>query len=64
MFLGIPDPVVSTAYILLILTVLLCTVYGVVKWNSEGEISTKELQDEEKWSKEELELEQDISGGK
>jgi len=64
MFLGIPDPAVSAAYILLILTVLLCTVYGAVKWNSEGEISIKELQDEEKWSKEEIELEQDIAGGK
>jgi hypothetical protein len=64
MFLGIPDPSVSVAYILLIMTVLLCTVYGVVKWNSEGEITSKELQDEERWFKEEIELEQDISGGK
>jgi len=63
MFIGIPDPSVAAAYIMLILAVLLCTVYGIVKWNSEGEISEKELLDEKKWSQEEIELEQDISGG-
>jgi len=28
MFIGIPDPSVAAAYIMLILAVLLCTVYG------------------------------------
>lgn len=63
MFIGIPDPSVAAAYILLILTVLLCTVYGIVNWNKEGEISEKELLDEKKWSQEEIEIEQDIAGG-
>ena len=63
MLIGIPDPSVAAAYILLILAVLLCTVYGIVNWNREGEISEKELLDEKKWSQEEIEIEQDLAGG-
>ncbi len=32
---GIPDWQVSMAYILTLLSAILCVVYGIVKWNSD-----------------------------
>jgi heme exporter protein D len=32
--LGIPDPQIWLAYLLSVLSAVLCVVYGVVKWNS------------------------------
>jgi len=32
--LGIPDPQIWLAYLLSILSAVLCVVYGAVKWNS------------------------------
>lgn len=36
MILGIEDPWIWGVYILLILSVILCIVYGIVHWNDEG----------------------------
>ncbi len=63
MILGIPDPIVSSAYIALILSTVLCVVYGIRNWNREGEISEEELNAEKEWMKEEIEIEEEISGG-
>lgn len=63
MILGIPDPTVSSAYIALILSVILCVVYGIINWNKEGEISDDELNAEVEWMKEEVEIEKELSGG-
>lgn len=35
MVLGIPDPQIWLAYLLSILSAVLCVAYGVAKWNSE-----------------------------
>jgi len=35
MFLGIPDPWVLAGYLLVILSTLLCIVYGAINWNKE-----------------------------
>jgi len=63
MILGIPDPIVSSAFILLIVSTLICVIYGAVNWNKEGEISDEELNAEKEWMKEEIEIEEEISGG-
>lgn len=33
MILGIPDPWVLAGYILVILSTLLCVIYGIINWN-------------------------------
>ncbi|OHD57308.1 MAG: hypothetical protein A2014_09045 [Spirochaetes bacterium GWF1_49_6] len=63
MVLGIPDPSIWVAYLLLIILTLLCIVYGLVNWNKEGDISDEEAKEEKQWSKEEIELEEEVSGG-
>lgn len=50
MLLGIKDPWVSLAYILTILSSLLCVVYGLINWN-KGEEPAK--QEDIDWAKEE-----------
>ncbi|MFH0953228.1 MAG: symporter small accessory protein [Verrucomicrobiota bacterium] len=52
MLLGIKDPWVSLAYILTILSSLLCVVYGLINWN-KGEEPAK--QEDIDWAKEEKE---------
>jgi len=37
MVLGIPDPWVWGAYLLVILCALLCVVYGLINWNKGAE---------------------------
>lgn len=54
--LGLGDFSVSLVFILLILSTLLCVVYGAINWNNDGEESS--LQDEaDKWEKEEKTIE-------
>jgi hypothetical protein len=52
MLLGIKDPWVWLAYVLTILSSLLCVVYGLINWN-KGEESVK--QEDIDWAKEEKE---------
>lgn len=63
MILGISDPIVYSAYIALILSVILCVIYGILNWNKEGEISDDELNAEIEWMKEEVEIDKELSGG-
>ena len=42
MFLGIPDPWVLSGYILVILSTLLCVIYGIINWNKGDEDSLNE----------------------
>jgi len=37
MILGIPDPWVLSGYLLVILSALLCVVYGAIYWNKGGD---------------------------
>ena len=55
--LGIPDPGVWLAYLLCILSVLLCVVYGAINWNKGGEPVTPE---DVKWVKDEKQAEEDV----
>lgn len=62
-FLGIPDPRIWIAFVLLILLTIGCIVYGVLNWNKEGKISAEEEAEEKQWKKEEVELDEEIAGG-
>jgi hypothetical protein len=62
MFLGIPDPGIWIAYILIFLLALVCVVYGALNWNKEGDISAEEAEEERIWAKEEIEIEEELAG--
>jgi len=40
MILGIPDPWVLSGYLLVVLSTLLCVVYGIVYWNKGDDDSS------------------------
>lgn len=47
---GISDPWIALAYLLCILSSLLCVIYGWLKWNEDGETIGDETA---RWAKEE-----------
>ncbi len=61
--LGLGDISVFLAYLLSILVTIFCIIYGAVNWNKGGELSGKEIEAEKKWIKEEIEMEEDLTGG-
>lgn len=58
--LGLGDFWVSSVFILLILSTLLCVVYGAVNWNKGGEDDAKVVEEEKAWDKEEQEIEENL----
>jgi hypothetical protein len=54
---GIHDIWIILAYVLCILSAILCVVYGIVNWNKGADLETKELAEESDWSKSESEIE-------
>ena len=58
--LGIEDPWIWGAYLLCILSTLLCVVYGIVKWNEGAETEAKEMAEELSWEKKEEEMEEEL----
>jgi len=60
--LGINDPWVFSAYILAILSMLLCVVYGALNWNKGGEDEEKQVKEEMEWHKKEKEMEEEELG--
>jgi hypothetical protein len=48
---GIPDFWIWSAYLLCILSALLCIIYGLVNWNREGLKETVQVQEEATWEK-------------
>lgn len=55
--LGLGDFWVSLVFILTILSSLLCVVYGAIYWNRDGEPTKLELEEEERWEKDERDIE-------
>lgn len=55
--LGIQDPWVSAAYLLCILSSLLCVVYGAVNWNKGEHAPDAE---DKHWAEEEDKLEEEL----
>ncbi|HEX3013068.1 MAG TPA: hypothetical protein VHO92_02180 [Methanobacterium sp.] len=58
MVLGIDDPWVWSAYILTILSMLLCVVYGALNWNKGDEDEGTQIKEEMEWHKKEKEMEE------
>ncbi|MEI7942950.1 MAG: symporter small accessory protein [Candidatus Riflemargulisbacteria bacterium] len=54
--LGIKDPLIYLAYILSILSALLCVVYGLANWNKGAEKEEEEIAEEQTWEKKEQEI--------
>ncbi len=57
--LGIEDPWVVTAFILCILSALLCLVWGIIKWNQDDPESEPE-EEIRKWAEEEDRVEEEL----
>lgn len=60
--LGLGDFSVFAAYILCILSALLCVVYGVINWNKGGEVSSEVAAEEVRWDAEEKKIDDELSG--
>jgi hypothetical protein len=63
MILGIEDPSVAIAYILMFLAAVGCVVYGAVNWNRGGDPTPEEADSERQWMREEIELDEEVAGG-
>jgi hypothetical protein len=55
--LGIDDPYVWSAYLLCIVSMLACVIYGAVSWNRGDEPVIRE---DERWAAEEKEIEKEL----
>ena len=62
MVLGINDPWVWSAYILTVLSMLLCVVYGILNWNKGGEDEEEQVKEEMEWHKKEKTMEEEELG--
>ena len=60
--LGIDDPWVWGAYILTILSMLLCVVYGALNWNKGAEDEEEQIKEEMEWHKQEKTMEKEELG--
>jgi hypothetical protein len=56
---GIEDPGIYWAYILTVLSSLICIAYGIMYWN-KGAIQQDDLKESEKWEREEDELNENL----
>jgi hypothetical protein len=57
--LGIEDPWVITAYILCIISALLCLIWGAINWNQDDPESEPE-EEIRKWAEEEDRVEEEL----
>ncbi len=55
--LGLGDFWIVSAYLLCIASALACVVYGLINWNKGGDNESREVEEEKKWEKEEIEIE-------
>lgn len=60
--LGLGDFSVFAAYLLCILSAVLCVVYGVVNWNKGGEVDPEIAAEEVRWDAEEKKIDESLSG--
>jgi hypothetical protein len=58
--LGIPDFWIWSAYLLCILSTILCVVYGLLNWNKGGTSEVQQVQEEDKWQVVENEIEEKL----
>ena len=55
--LGLGDTNVFLAYILTVLSAVLCVVYGIVNWNKGAGPTREEIKEEKEWAEEEKQIE-------
>jgi len=55
--LGIPDPGVWLAYLLCILSVIICVIYGAANWNKGDE---QVFPEDVKWAKDEQQVKEEL----
>jgi len=60
--LGLGDFSVFAAYVLCILSAILCVVYGAVNWNKGGDVSPEVAAEEARWEAEEQKIDEELSG--
>ena len=58
--LGIPDIGIWGAYLLCLLSAVLCVVYGAVNWNRGMEDEARQIAEEKEWEAEEKKLDEDL----
>jgi len=60
MVLGIPDFWIWSAYLLCILSALLCIVYGIVNWNKGANVDESQIKEEKTWEEKDPELKENL----
>lgn len=60
---GFADFSVFFAYSLVFLSTVVCIIYGIANWNKEGDVSEEENEEEKKWLKTEIEIDEEVAGG-
>jgi hypothetical protein len=58
--LGIPDFWIYSAYILCLLSTVLCVVYGAWNWNRGAEDESRQIDEEKKWEAGEEKVENNL----
>lgn len=58
--LGIPDFWIYSAYILCLLSTVLCVVYGARNWNRGAEDESRQIDEEKKWEAGEEKVENNL----
>lgn len=58
--LGFPDFQIFLAYILCILSMILCVVYGIINWNKGAENEDEQINEELIWEEEEHYIEDNL----
>jgi len=58
--LGLGDFWIALAFVLTLLSSLLCVVYGAINWNRGDEPSKQEIAKEAQWEKEEREIDETL----
>ncbi len=61
--LGIADLPTAIAWLGVIVSAIGGIVYALIHWNKEGDISQSEQDAEIQWKKDEIEIDDEISGG-
>jgi hypothetical protein len=57
---GIEDPVIYIGYLLTVLSLILCIVYGAINWNNGEEPEKTELEIDMQWEEKEEEIQSQI----
>jgi hypothetical protein len=60
--LGFSGFSITLIYYLLVLSALVCIIYGAVNWNKGSDISEEEAQKKQTWMKEKLALDREVAG--